>query len=245
MSEAQELEIQRLHRLLHTAQSERNEAVARAEELHVKLLEVKLKAKHAVEHCKRDAVEVATEEAVREHFYAMNDMDLMMKRNVAQVSEEKALLLRIKGSLVDLRELSNLYSESVARAALAQSPVELDGTESVESDGHGIGDGVADTALAAEVATRNAVCAEAYAAEAAAASQLVRNVCSVMMSPEMAYFFRVEGGEEVGDAAFDEVSNAGTVIKGTKSHAPVKAPSSSSPSEPTRRELNKDSALKS
>lgn len=63
-----EEEIQQLHKLLTSVAAERDTAVARAERLHIALFETSIKAKQAIEACKRDAVEVAVEEAVREHF---------------------------------------------------------------------------------------------------------------------------------------------------------------------------------
>lgn len=111
MSAAQEEEIERLYACLHTAMSERDVAKQLAEQLQVSLFESRLKARQAIEQCKKDAIEVATEEAIREHLDNVNSMDELLRRQVSAASADKSMMNTIRSSLYDLHSLSETFQQ--------------------------------------------------------------------------------------------------------------------------------------
>jgi hypothetical protein len=113
MSAAQEEEIRQLHEQLAAAQAEKAAEAARASALQVALFEAGMKARQAMDACKRDAVEVAVEEAVRQHYVAMAEMEEMVNRSVGQISHDKALLLNLRGSLLALRSRAKSFAATL------------------------------------------------------------------------------------------------------------------------------------
>ena len=107
MSAAQEAEAHHLMELVRAAQAERNEATARAEALQAELFHTRLKMQKTVEAVKRDATAVAVEEAVREHFQSLRSLDAA----VGQISDDKAMLMSLRSSLMSLRAASSEYVE--------------------------------------------------------------------------------------------------------------------------------------
>ena len=112
MSAAQEEEIRRLAGLLQAAVTERNAAVLRADRLQVELFETRLKARQAIENCKRDAIEVAVEEAVREHLQNTSILDELTRRSVDQISTDKSMIMGVKSTLLELRSQSERHRAS-------------------------------------------------------------------------------------------------------------------------------------
>ncbi len=49
-------------------------------------------------------MEIAVEEAVREHFQSMHALDEVMRQNVEQISAEKSIIMSARGTLIDLKQ---------------------------------------------------------------------------------------------------------------------------------------------
>ena len=137
MSAAQEEEIRQLHEQLATARAEKAAETARASALQVALFEAGMKARQAMDACKRDAVEVAVEEAVRQHYVSMAEMEEMVNRSVGQISRDKALLLTLRGSFLSLKSKAADY----ARALQQQEEKEEEGRPQEQQS---TGDGAVD-----------------------------------------------------------------------------------------------------
>ena len=105
MSQAQEEEIRQLHERLKVVQAEKATESARAAALQVALFEASMKTRQVLDACKRDAVEVAVEEAVKHHYMARAEMDEL----VGNIAQDRTKLLSVQGSLLDLQARATKY----------------------------------------------------------------------------------------------------------------------------------------
>ena len=106
MSQAQEEEIRQLHERLKVVQAEKATESARAAALQVALFEASMKTRQVLDACKRDAVEVAVEEAVKHHYMARAEMDEL----VGNIAQDRTKLLSVQGSLLDLQARATKYA---------------------------------------------------------------------------------------------------------------------------------------
>ena len=131
---AGEEEIRKLQERLDAAEQARNAEAARAETLQMALFEAGIKARQAIDQCKRDAIEVAVEEAVREQYEAVSEIEEVMRRSVEQLSRDRAMLNGIQSSLVAMRDLAQDYDTAVSQSSAASASP---GTPSAAQGGQG------------------------------------------------------------------------------------------------------------
>eukprot|EP00614_Pseudopedinella_elastica_P006884 CAMPEP_0172599882 /NCGR_PEP_ID=MMETSP1068-20121228/20008_1 /TAXON_ID=35684 /ORGANISM="Pseudopedinella elastica, Strain CCMP716" /LENGTH=169 /DNA_ID=CAMNT_0013400289 /DNA_START=78 /DNA_END=587 /DNA_ORIENTATION=- len=111
MSTAHEIEINAFCSQLRHMETERNEALAMVEESQAALLEAKLKARRAVEACKKDALDIAATEAVR-HATSKFEMECMLDRCVGQNTRFNEELSLLKGTICGVGNVARAYEHA-------------------------------------------------------------------------------------------------------------------------------------
>ena len=134
MSQAQEEEIRQLHERLKVVQAEKATESARAAALQVALFEASMKTRQVLDACKRDAVEVAVEEAVKHHYMARAEMDEL----VGNIAQDRTKLLSVQGSLLDLQARATKYATTLTDCtirSISEPRASGDGRKDYHGDG--------------------------------------------------------------------------------------------------------------